>query len=51
MADQPNIGFIGIGNMGALMARNLIGAGFSVTVMDAVDGRAQEFAEIFGCEF
>jgi len=31
---MPNIGFIGLGNMGAPMAKNLVKAGFNVTVFD-----------------
>jgi 3-hydroxyisobutyrate dehydrogenase len=38
------VGFVGIGNMGWPMARNLVGAGFAVTVYDAVPDRAARFA-------
>jgi 3-hydroxyisobutyrate dehydrogenase len=33
-AERPRVGFIGLGNMGAHMARNLLAAGYSVTVSD-----------------
>ncbi len=39
------IGFIGIGNMGAPMAANLVRAGYDVTAYDAAPGRAQHFAK------
>lgn len=42
------IGFIGIGSMGWPMARRLVEAGFSVTVQDAVPGRAADFAQRHG---
>jgi 3-hydroxyisobutyrate dehydrogenase len=42
------IGFVGIGNMGWPMAANLVKAGFDVTVADAVDGRAAQFARDVG---
>jgi 3-hydroxyisobutyrate dehydrogenase len=35
--------------MGAHMARNLAAGGYDVTVLDAVPGRAQEFAAEHGC--
>jgi 3-hydroxyisobutyrate dehydrogenase len=35
------IGFIGLGTMGAPMARNLLSAGFSVTVWNRTPGRAE----------
>ena len=38
------VGFIGIGNMGAPMAGHLAGAGFRLTVSDAAPGVAQGFA-------
>jgi 3-hydroxyisobutyrate dehydrogenase len=41
---MPRVGFVGIGNMGWPMARNLAAAGFSVSVYDAVPGRAARFA-------
>ena len=33
---KPKIGFIGLGIMGAPMARNLVGAGYELTVLDVV---------------
>lgn len=42
------IAFIGIGNMGWPMAARLVAAGFSVTVCDAVAGRAAAFAKDVG---
>jgi 3-hydroxyisobutyrate dehydrogenase-like beta-hydroxyacid dehydrogenase len=38
------VGFIGLGNMGAAMARNLIKAGHSLTVYNRTRSRAEEFA-------
>jgi 3-hydroxyisobutyrate dehydrogenase-like beta-hydroxyacid dehydrogenase len=37
-------GFIGLGNMGSAMARNLIKAGHSLTVYNRTRRRAEEFA-------
>lgn len=37
-----NVGFIGLGNMGSAMARNLIKAGCSVTVYNRTRSRAEE---------
>ena len=50
MSAQPirKVGFIGIGNMGWPMAANLLKAGFDVTVVDAVPGRAKQFAKEIG---
>ncbi|MCK8784512.1 NAD(P)-dependent oxidoreductase [Roseomonas sp. NAR14] len=42
------VGFVGIGNMGWPMAARLLGAGFDVTVCDAVPGRAAQFAAELG---
>ncbi len=33
----PSIGFIGLGIMGRPMARNLMAAGYELTVLDIVD--------------
>lgn len=44
------IGFVGIGNMGWPMAARLVGAGFDVTVCDAVPDRADRFANEVGGE-
>jgi 2-hydroxy-3-oxopropionate reductase len=35
-SDKPTIGFIGLGIMGAPMARNLLAAGYELTVLDLV---------------
>ncbi|WP_372623129.1 NAD(P)-dependent oxidoreductase [Falsiroseomonas sp.] len=42
------VGFIGIGRMGWPMALRCLGAGFTVTVQDAVPGRAEAFAAQHG---
>jgi 3-hydroxyisobutyrate dehydrogenase len=42
------LGFIGIGNMGQPMTRNLVRAGFSVTVFDADAAKAAAFAAAEG---
>jgi 3-hydroxyisobutyrate dehydrogenase len=42
---MPNIGFIGVGHMGAPMARNLIKAGHAVTVFDPSAENAQAMAK------
>ena len=42
---MPNIGFIGVGHMGAPMARNLIKAGHPVTVFDPSAENAQAMAK------
>ncbi len=47
-AAVQRVGFIGVGNMGWPMAANLVKAGFAVTVMDAVPGRAAKFAAEVG---
>lgn len=39
----PTIGFIGLGNMGAPMAANLVAAGFPLAVADASRERAENF--------
>src|ERR1043165_6126440 len=44
MSGIKNIGFIGIGNMGAPMAANLIRAGYDVTAYDLAAERARQFA-------
>ena len=48
MADIKNIGFIGIGNMGAPMAMQLARKGFSLTVFDAHTPNAEAFAREHG---
>ncbi|MEA2554364.1 MAG: hypothetical protein QOJ65_2540 [Fimbriimonadaceae bacterium] len=40
------VGFIGLGNMGAAMARNLIKAGHSLTVYNRTRSRAEAFASL-----
>jgi NAD(P)-dependent dehydrogenase (short-subunit alcohol dehydrogenase family) len=42
--EQEAIGFIGLGNMGAQMARNLLEAGFKVTVYNRTRERAEALA-------
>ncbi len=44
MADKRNVGFVGLGNMGWPMARNLARAGFALTVRDADGDRQRRFA-------
>ena len=43
------VGFVGLGNMGWPMARNLARAGFELTVRDADLERQEQFASEFGC--
>ncbi|MEV7326158.1 NAD(P)-dependent oxidoreductase [Streptomyces sp. NPDC093970] len=47
-ADMTTIGFIGLGTMGAPMARNLLAAGFDVVGYNRSPARAQEFADAGG---
>jgi 3-hydroxyisobutyrate dehydrogenase-like beta-hydroxyacid dehydrogenase len=44
--NKPAIGFVGLGAMGAPMARNLLAAGFAVTVFNRTRGRADELAQL-----
>jgi 3-hydroxyisobutyrate dehydrogenase len=44
MSEIARIGFIGMGNMGAPMAANLVRAGHDVTAYDIASGRAENFA-------
>jgi 3-hydroxyisobutyrate dehydrogenase len=44
VANALNVGFVGLGNMGWPMARNLIRAGYRLTVRDADGARQQRFA-------
>jgi 3-hydroxyisobutyrate dehydrogenase-like beta-hydroxyacid dehydrogenase len=44
----PRVGFIGLGTMGAGMARNLAKAGFPLTVATHTPGKAQAFARELG---
>lgn len=47
---RPRIGFVGIGRMGANMARRLNDAGFGVvTVCDTDHGKAEQLAKELGC--
>src|SRR5437763_8782091 len=41
MATSMNVGFIGLGHMGAAMARSLLQAGHDVTVYNRTPGKAQ----------
>lgn len=43
-AVPPHLGFVGLGNMGWPMSRNLLAAGFSLTVFDADVERQERFA-------
>src|SRR6266705_1584 len=40
------VGFLGLGNMGSAIARNLIKAGHDLTVYNRTRSRAQEFASM-----
>jgi 3-hydroxyisobutyrate dehydrogenase len=48
--DRITVGFVGLGNMGWPMARNLARAGTSLVVHDGSPGRAKAFAEEVGGE-
>lgn len=50
LTPPADIGFIGLGNMGAPMARALIGAGFRLFVLDAAADAVDRFAEENVCE-
>jgi 3-hydroxyisobutyrate dehydrogenase len=45
MGDIRRIGFIGLGNMGAPMAANLVRGGYEIVAYDIAADRAQSFAE------
>jgi 3-hydroxyisobutyrate dehydrogenase len=45
------VGFVGLGNMGWPMARNLVRAGHALTVRDADAARQERFATEHGCAF
>ena len=47
-AAMKRLGFIGLGAMGAPMARNLVAAGFELAVFDVDKQRARAFAEDSG---
>ncbi|KAL6053216.1 3-hydroxyisobutyrate dehydrogenase [Balamuthia mandrillaris] len=44
-ASKPPVGFIGLGNMGAHMARNLVKAGYPVVVFDVSSDNTNRFLE------
>jgi 3-hydroxyisobutyrate dehydrogenase len=48
-ADAGRVGFVGLGMMGWPMARNLVAAGYALTVRDADGERQARFAEEHGC--
>jgi 3-hydroxyisobutyrate dehydrogenase-like beta-hydroxyacid dehydrogenase len=43
---QPEIGFVGVGRMGARMVRRLIDAGYRLTVYDPVDAAVEPLAKL-----
>ncbi len=45
MAQQPSIGFVGVGRMGSRMARRLMAAGYPLTIYDTSDAAAQPLVE------
>ena len=47
--DAIRVGFVGLGNMGWPMARNLARAGFPLTVRDTDESRQEAFAVEHGC--
>lgn len=49
MDAKLKVGFVGLGNMGWPMARNLARAGFQLTVRDADRGRQERFAAEHAC--
>jgi len=46
MADKEKIGWIGLGKMGAPMAKNMIKAGFPLTVWNRTQEKTKELAEL-----
>lgn len=50
MASKERIGFIGLGNMGAPMARRLVEAGYTLVVTDALQVAVERFAAACTCE-
>lgn len=50
MASKERVGFVGLGNMGAPMARRLAAAGYALTVADALPEVEQRFAAEVTCE-
>lgn len=51
MSAVRRVAFIGLGNMGGPIAANLVRAGFDVVGVDAVPGRAQEWASGAGAAY
>jgi 3-hydroxyisobutyrate dehydrogenase-like beta-hydroxyacid dehydrogenase len=47
--DHPRIGFIGLGRMGAPIARNLADAGFPLTVFNRSAAKSEAFADETAC--
>ena len=45
---QGNVGFVGLGIMGRPMARNLLTAGYSLTVYDVVGTSVEEVVHRWG---
>ena len=50
MASKERIGFVGLGNMGAPMARRLVNAGYELVVSDAIPEAVERFAAGSKCE-
>lgn len=50
MREIKHIGFIGIGNMGAPMAAQLVKAGFELTVFDANPAASEAFSRTHACQ-
>jgi 3-hydroxyisobutyrate dehydrogenase len=50
LAPPLNVGFIGLGNMGAPMAGHLVVAGYRLYVMDTAPAAVSRFAEKHACE-
>lgn len=48
MSHQPQIGFVGLGQMGWPMAKRLVEAGYAVNVLEADQGRCAEFVAQVG---
>ncbi|QUW21377.1 NAD(P)-dependent oxidoreductase [Sporosarcina sp. Marseille-Q4063] len=48
MSNEKKIGFIGLGNMGFPMAKNLLGKGYTVYALDVNKDRENSFAELGG---
>ncbi|HEY6823662.1 MAG TPA: NAD(P)-binding domain-containing protein, partial [Steroidobacteraceae bacterium] len=44
------IGFVGLGNMGAPMARHLVGAGYQLVAADASSAALEHFCSTVRCE-